>query len=506
MPADSEMERKICDFLRRNGKSIALVIAKEIGPDKRTVNKHLYNLERSNQVFKTDNKPPVWDLTENKTEIKQTLKPEQKSQTTRDTSEEKDVEDLLMRSGGLKAHQIATNLGQSRQSINKQLYSMEEKGKVRRDSKSKMWTLNEEWSDDSFSQESSSSCPSDHGLESISGLQNFKVITTLGEGGFGCVYKVKHIYDRKIYAVKRVILTRKADSEVMTLARLDHPNIVRYITCWTDSDDWTSNQERNQVSNTSSDVVTFDREGCEERDDDDEDDEDEVTSGMESLSVTESASAAAEASGNNRTDSSRTYLFIQMEFCEGGTLTDWIKARNQMEKQRSIVEIHKIFYEIITGVEYIHAEKLIHRDLKPDNILFGADGKVKIGDFGLVAAQTDQNGDPIERSNRGTPTYMSPEQKSKKNYDEKTDIFPLGLVWFEMLWKISTGSERVKLWPDLRDHRFPEGFSDSYQTESKFITKMLSYSPEHRPHAKDIKEKLEKFFSLDQNLLSQKTV
>uniref|UniRef100_A0A8C2GWA2 Protein kinase containing Z-DNA binding domains n=1 Tax=Cyprinus carpio TaxID=7962 RepID=A0A8C2GWA2_CYPCA len=497
MSADSEMEREICDLLRRDGKSKALIISNKLGLDKRTVQNHLYSLERSNQVFKTDEQPRVWDLIENKSEIK--LKPEQKSQKTRDTSVEKDVEDLLMRSGGLKAHQIATNLGQSRQSINKQLYSMEEKGKVRRDSKSKMWTLNEEWSDDSFSQES------DHGL--VSGLSHsFDVIAKLGEGGFGCVYKVKHKYDGKIYAVKSVILTRKADSEVKALARLDHPNIVRYITCWPSSDNWTSNQERNQVSNTSSDVVTFDRDGCEERDEDDEDDEDDnVTLGMESLSVTESASAAAEASGNNRTDS-RTYLFIQMEFCEGGTLTDWIKARNQMEKQRSIVEIHKIFYEIITGVEYIHAEKLIHRDLKPDNILFGADGKVKIGDFGLVAAQTDQNGDPIERSNRGTPTYMSPEQKSKKNYDEKTDIFPLGLVWFEMLWKISTGSERVKLWPDLRDHRFPEGFSDSYQTESKFITKMLSYSPEHRPHAKDIKEKLEKFFSLDQNLLSQKTV
>uniref|UniRef100_A0A8C2C9U1 Protein kinase domain-containing protein n=1 Tax=Cyprinus carpio TaxID=7962 RepID=A0A8C2C9U1_CYPCA len=464
MSADSEMERKICDLLRRDGKSKALIISNKLGLDKRTVQNHLYSLERSNQVFKTDEQPRVWDLIENKSEIK--LKPEQKSQKTRDTSVEKDVEDLLMRSGSLKACQIATDLGQFKQSINKQLYSMEEKGKVRRDSKSNLWTLNEEWSDDSFSQES------DHGLESISGLQNFKVITMLGEGGFGCVYKVKHIYDRKIYAVKRVILTRKADSEVKALARLDHPNIVRYITCWPSSDDWTSNQERNQVSNTSSDVVTFDREGCEERDDDDEDDEDEddVTSGMESLSVTESASAAAEASGNNRTDS-RTYLFIQMEFCEGGTLTE-----------------------------------LIYRDLKPDNILFGADGKVKIGDFGLVAAQTDQNGDPIERSNRGTPTYMSPEQKNKKNYDEKTDIFPLGLVWFEMLWKISTGSERVKLWPDLRDHRFPEGFSDSYQTESKFITKMLSDSPEHRPHAKDIKEKLEKFFSLDQNLLSQKTI
>uniref|UniRef100_A0A9J8DE84 Protein kinase containing Z-DNA binding domains n=1 Tax=Cyprinus carpio carpio TaxID=630221 RepID=A0A9J8DE84_CYPCA len=413
MSADTETEKRICDVLRLKGKSTALIIAKEIGLDKRIVNKHLYILQKSNQVFKTDEQPPVWDLLEKKKEIKHTLKPEQKPQTTRDTSEEeKHVEDLL-RSGGLKAHQIATDLGQSRQTTNKQLYSMMEKGRVQKCSISNMWSLNEEWSEGSFSQESDS-CLQD------------------GKPG-------SH--------------SEKADSEVKALAQLEHPNIVRYITSWHGPNIWTSNQQRNQVSN------------------------------------------------------SRTYLFIQMEFCEGGTLTDWIQARNHMEKQRTTAEIHKIFSEIITGVEFIHANNLIHRDLKPDNILFGADGKVKIGDFGLVAAQTDQNGDPIERSKRkGTPPYMSPEQENKKNYDEKTDIFPLGLIWFEMLWKISTGMERVKLWSDLRNQRFPEGFSDKYSAESTFIMKMLSYSPEDRPHAKDIKGDLQTFFSLEHDVLSQRTI
>uniref|UniRef100_A0A8C1AIW4 Protein kinase containing Z-DNA binding domains n=1 Tax=Cyprinus carpio carpio TaxID=630221 RepID=A0A8C1AIW4_CYPCA len=441
MSADTETEKRICDVLRLKGKSTALIIAKEIGLDKRIVNKHLYILQKSNQVFKTDEQPPVWDLLEKKKEIKHTLKPEQKPQTTRDTSEEeKHVEDLL-RSGGLKAHQIATDLGQSRQTTNKQLYSMMEKGRVQKCSISNMWSLNEEWSEGSFSQESDS-CLQDGKPGSHSEL--FEMITELGDGGYGCVYKVKHKIDGKIYALKKVILTRKADSEVKALAQLEHPNIVRYITSWHGPNIWTSNQQRNQVSN------------------------------------------------------SRTYLFIQMEFCEGGTLTDWIQARNQMEKQRTTAEIHKIFDEIITGVEYIHAKKLIHRDLKPDNILFGADGKVKIGDFGLVAAQTDQKGEPLERSNIGTRSYMSPEQKNKKNYDEKTDIFPLGLVWFEMIWEIYTASEREKLWPDLRNQRFPEGFRDVYSTECTFIKKMLSYSPEHRPHAKDMKENLSKFFSLGQ--------
>ncbi|KAL0178691.1 hypothetical protein M9458_027585, partial [Cirrhinus mrigala] len=152
MSADTEMERKICDFLRRNGKSKALVISKEFGLDKRTVNKHLYSLERSNQLFKSEELPPIWDLVENMNKLKLTPEPKQKSQTTTETTGEKDVEDLL-KSGALKAYEIAKNLGQSRQTINRQLYSMEVKGKVKKCSKSKLWTFNDEWSDDSFSQE-----------------------------------------------------------------------------------------------------------------------------------------------------------------------------------------------------------------------------------------------------------------------------------------------------------------------------------------------------------------
>ncbi|XP_056088614.1 protein kinase containing Z-DNA binding domains [Rhinichthys klamathensis goyatoka] len=501
MSADFEMEKKIVDFLRQNGKSTVLIIFKKFGLNRSTANRHLYNLERSQQVFKSNKTPPVWDLMEKKIEIKHTLKPEQKSQTTtRDSCgeiQEERVRDLL-KSGGLKAHQIAKSLKQPPKNTKKQLYIMEKEGKVQKCIKTNIWTLNDEESNDSYNLESS--CSSDHRLGSNSGLsKSFDVIIELGKGGFGCVYKVKHKFDGKIYAVKEVVLTGKADSEVKALARLDHPNIVRYITCWSDSENCTSNQERNKASNTSrssSDVVTFDRSGCEENDDDDDDDDDDdviddVTSGMASLGVTADT---------------RTYLFIQMEFCEGGTLTAWINDRNYKEIKRTTMDIHQIFYEIISGVEYIHSNNLIHRDLKPDNILFGSDGQVKIGDFGLVVHQTNDSGDPIERSNKGTPPYMSPEQKNGKNYGEKTDIFPLGLVWFEMLWKISTGRERAKLWPDLRNQRFPEGFCDCYPTENKFIKEMLSFTPEDRPQAQHIKEKLELFFSLDQNLLSQKTI
>ncbi|XP_051508332.1 protein kinase containing Z-DNA binding domains isoform X2 [Myxocyprinus asiaticus] len=493
--AKNEMER-ICDFLRQNGESNALKIAKELKLDKSTVNKHLYSLLESKQLNRSARNPPVWSLKEETiTEIKPALKSEA-------SCEDKTVIELLRSRGtdGLAASQIAKELKLPRKTVNKQLYSRLEKGEVHK-SEDNLWTWCNENRNGNLQKEIKHgfpSCAQDFRPASYSGLsQNFDEITKLDQGGYGHVYRVKHKYDGNIYAVKIVNLTGKADSEVKVLARLDHPNIVRYHTCWTSSDNWTSNKDMSKASSSSVEV-TFERSSSGQSD---------VTSDMESLDLTVESTFTTESSRSHSTHSSdplnQMYLYIQMEFCEGGKLTEWIKTRNLTEKQRTL----EIFSEIVSGVEYIHLNNLIHRDLKPDNILFGADGKVKIGDFGLVAALMNHNGEDIERSKRkGTPQYMSPEQENLRKYDEKTDIFPLGLIWFEMLWKLSTGMERAKLWPDLRNQRFPQGFCEKYPTENKFILKMLSQEPKDRPHAKEIKENLVTFFSLDQNPLSQRTI
>jgi len=157
MSADFEMEKKIVDFLRQNGKNTVITIFKKFGLNRSTANRHLYNLEKSQQVFKSDENPPVWDLMENKTEAKHTLKPELKTQTqtTRDSCEEIQEEHVrdLLKSGALKAHQIAKSLGQTPKVINKQLYIMEKKGKVQKCNKTSIWTLNDEETNGSYNQE-----------------------------------------------------------------------------------------------------------------------------------------------------------------------------------------------------------------------------------------------------------------------------------------------------------------------------------------------------------------
>ncbi|KAA0718367.1 Interferon-induced, double-stranded RNA-activated protein kinase [Triplophysa tibetana] len=320
---------------------------------------------------------------------------------------------------------------------------------------------------------------------------NFNVIKILGQGGYGCVYKAQQKFDDKTYAVKEVKLTAAAHAEVKALAKLEHPNIVRYTTCWPGSQKWGSCQDTSDQSDSCIGSSSDFQASCHETSHDD-------TSGIQSLTISRKSESPADPLNQK-------YLFIQMEFCEGGTLTTWIQKRKINRKQRTIRKIYRIFHEIISGVEYFHSQNLIHRDLKPDNILFGAEGKVKIGDFGLAVTLTNPSGAAIYRTKgRGTPSYMSPEQELQSDYGAKTDIFPLGLIWFEMLWKMSTVMEKADLWPDLRNQKFPERFCDRHLTEHKFIRKMLSHTPGDRPSATEIKEKLDTFFSI-KPILCQKS-
>ncbi|ROK15907.1 Eukaryotic translation initiation factor 2-alpha kinase 3 [Anabarilius grahami] len=191
------------------------------------------------------------------------------------------------------------------------------------------------------------------------------------------------------------------------------------------------------------------------------------------------------------------FLYIQMELCEGDTLRAWIDKRNSPNERfpERKADAARISLQVLTAVEYIHSKGLIHRDLKPPNIMFGSDGGVKVGDFGLVTvAENDNDELLLERTKRtGTRNYMSPEQATQTSYDRKVDIYALGLIYFELIYNLATIHEKRKIWEDIRRRVFPLQFSRKFSFEHKLIQRMLSPSPEDRPDASELIRELDQY-------------
>ena len=121
---------------------------------------------------------------------------------------------------------------------------------------------------------------------------------------------------------------------------------------------------------------------------------------------------------------------ISMEYFESHTLSAELKERKPLENDHAI----KITSDICNGMESAHSAKVIHRDLKPNNVMINEAGELKIVDFGIAAASQSSDTKLTKTGLLvGTPTYMSPEQVLGKDIDEKTDIYSLGTMMYEML-------------------------------------------------------------------------
>uniref|UniRef100_A0A8D8BTI2 non-specific serine/threonine protein kinase n=1 Tax=Culex pipiens TaxID=7175 RepID=A0A8D8BTI2_CULPI len=193
--------------------------------------------------------------------------------------------------------------------------------------------------------------------------------------------------------------------------------------------------------------------------------------------------------------SNKIYLYIQMQLCRKQSLKEWLCLNDLSARREKIVPI---FEQIVDAVEYVHLKGLIHRDLKPSNIFFSLDGRIRIGDFGLVTDSSDVQYDiehnlpamtAKERHTRqvGTQLYMSPEQLRSAPYDYKVDIYSLGLVLFELLVCFGTEMERICTIKDVRKGRFPDGFAGSFANEHQLLQLMLSDQPGKRPTTFGIK-------------------
>ncbi len=125
------------------------------------------------------------------------------------------------------------------------------------------------------------------------------------------------------------------------------------------------------------------------------------------------------------------YYFITMEYLCGGNLTDEIYTHKR--KFLSFNEVLRIIHDIASAIAYAHKKGVVHRDLKPDNILLGDNRELKIADFGLARTMNTDKGFTNTGETVGTPYYMAPEQLSGDEVDGRVDIYALGIIAYEMV-------------------------------------------------------------------------
>lgn len=202
---------------------------------------------------------------------------------------------------------------------------------------------------------------------------HYQIISRIGEGGVGVVYKARHMLLNRIVALKLLSPELRMDSkalmrfqqEARAVTSLHHPNIVK----------------------------------------------------THEFGISEDGSP-----------------FLTMEFVEGETLADLIKRDGKQTVQRSI----EIVTQAGTGLIHAHASNVIHRDIKPENIVLSAPSSdtqtAKILDFG-IAKMAREDGQKLTETGRifGSPLYMSPEQCHGQKLDNRSDVYSLGCVLYELL-------------------------------------------------------------------------
>ncbi|KRZ59455.1 Serine/threonine-protein kinase GCN2 [Trichinella nativa] len=373
---------------------------------------------------------------------------------------------------------------------------------------------------------------------------DFVEICQLGKGGFGQVVKALNKLDDQVYAVKKIEFSvlspeqcLKLLGEVRFLARLNHPNVVRYHCAWLEFDPQaveslptspeslkirelqdvspttlTTNDDDNKrgtFSPTSSSLrlprsrsspeIVF-----------------ASTSGqsfppklLENSPSQASCSLSTSSSSSKSSSLSCSAESSEALFANGIVLLDIERLDGRTQCGASPFDLVNadvneiILRQLVEAIQYIHSQNVMHRDLKPSNVfLSGQKPQVLLGDFGLACqflspeiwseqennnfTKVEQQPQPTKQHSKaiGTSLYASPEQLKLSTYDNKTDMYSFGIIVYEMYFPFQTAMERAVHIGRLRQQSIAEDFQQKWP--AGIVSQLIQQQPALRPSAAEL--------------------
>ena len=197
--------------------------------------------------------------------------------------------------------------------------------------------------------------------------------------------------------------------------------------------------------------------------------------------------------------------FIVMEFIGGGSLTGLLKKHTRLPAPEAL----RIMDQLLAGLQFSHEKGIVHRDVKPDNVMLTDDQTVKIADFGI--ARMEGSGATVVGTMLGTPSYMSPEQwRGDAQIDARSDIYAAGVMLYHLLTgkRPFEGNQSAIMHKVLSEDAVPpsEVYSGAPRQLDEIILKAMSKRREDRYNSADDFAKALKSASSRHDPLDERTI
>jgi len=173
------------------------------------------------------------------------------------------------------------------------------------------------------------------------------------------------------------------------------------------------------------------------------------------------------------------HLYLSMEFVEGADLSSVLRSIGRFPEEKAL----DLARQLCAGLAALHDRGVLHRDFKPANIMLDGEGRVRITDFGLAGAADQFKGAEVRS---GTPAYMAPEQLEGREVTERSDIYALGLVLYEIFsgraaFTADTVEKITELHRSVTPSRISSHVSDIDPAVERVIARCLEKDPARRP-------------------------